>query len=162
VQAANSIEFIAAEIESLPHVDEHATIVTADRETTWAALLRAAEATTAGAGAPRYARLVGCADTEAVGPRPLAVGSAFPGFHVAAAEQPAQLALAGSHRFSDYALVFRLDRLDGGRTRVRAETRAEFPHLHGDVYRALVIGTRMHVLATRRVLAAVKRRAERA
>ena len=159
---ANSINFIAAETESLPHVDEHATIVDADLGATWTALLRAAEKMVAGAGAPRYARLVGCADTEASGPRPLAVGSTFPGFHVDAAEEPSELALAGSHRFSDYALVFRLDRLDGGRTRVRAETRAEFPHLHGVIYRALVIGTRMHVLATRRVLSAVKRNAERA
>jgi hypothetical protein len=161
VRGANSINFIAAETESLPHVDEHATIVDADLEATWSALLRAAEGSVSSAGAPRYARLVGCADTEASGPRPLAAGSTFPGFHVAAAAAPTELALAGSHRFSRYALVFRLDRLDGGRTRVRAETRAEFPHLWGAVYRALVIGTRMHVLATRRILAAVKRNAER-
>jgi len=45
--------------------------------------------------------------------------------------------------------------------RVRAETRAEFPGLQGSVYRALVIGTRGHVLVTRRILAAVQRRAER-
>ena len=74
---------------------------------------------------------------------------------------PAELALAGSHRFSDYALIFRLDPLAGGGTRVRAETRAEFPDLKGAVYRTLVIGTRMHVLVTRRILTAVKRRAER-
>jgi len=152
---------MTAESERLPHVDEHAEIVAADPETTWAALLRAAEASVSAAGAPRYARLVGCADTVASGPRPLAVGSAFPGFHVAAAEAPAELVLAGSHRFSDYALVFRLDRLDGGRTRVRAETRAAFPGLKGAVYRGLVIGTRMHVLVTRRLLGAAKRRAER-
>ena len=107
------------------------------------------------AGAPRFARILGCADTEAAGPRPLAVGSAVPGFHVAAATEPAELALAGSHRFSDYALVFRLEEMDGGRTRVRAETRAEFPHLKGAIYKGLVIGTRMHVLATRRILAGV-------
>jgi len=149
------------ETERLPHVDEHGATIEAGREAAWQALLHVAEATVAGAAAPRYARLVGCADTEASGPRPLAVGSAFPGFHVATAEQPAELALAGSHRFSDYALVFRLEQLDGGRTRLRAETRATFPGLKGAVYRALVIGTRLHVLATRRVLGATKRRAER-
>ena len=42
-----------------------------------------------------------------------------------------------------------------------AETRAEFPHLKGAIYKGLVIGTRMHVLATRRILAGVKRNAER-
>jgi hypothetical protein len=52
-------------------------------------------------------------------------------------------------------------RLDGARTRLRAETRAELPGLAGGVYRALVVRSRVHVLATRRLLAAVKRNAER-
>ena len=147
--------------ERLPHVDEHALVIDAGREATWTALLRVVEGTVSAAGAPRFARILGCADTAAAGPRPLAPGSAVPGFHVAAAEQPAELVLAGSHRFSDYALIFRLEELEEGRTRVRAETRAEFPHLKGAVYRGLVIGTRMHVLATRRILAGVKRSAER-
>jgi hypothetical protein len=56
---------------------------------------------------------------------------AFPGIHVEAAEPGQELALAGSHRFSDCA------------------------------YRALVIGTRGHVLVTNRILSAVRRRAER-
>jgi hypothetical protein len=152
---------MSAEAERLPHVDEHSLVVEAGSEATWEALLRAAEGFVSARGAPRFARIVGCADTEASGPRPLREGSAFPGFHVATATAPAELALAGCHRFSDYALIFRLDELDGERTRVRAETRAEFPGLKGAVYRGLVIGTRMHVLATRRVLASVKRRAER-
>jgi hypothetical protein len=149
------------ESERLPHVDEHATIVAADVDATWEALLRVAEATVSSGGAPRFARLLGCADTSPSGPRPLAQGSVLPGFHVATATAPAELALAGSHRFSSYALIFRLDRLDGGRTRLRAETRAEFPHLKGAIYRGLVIGTRMHVLATRRILDGARRRAER-
>lgn len=68
--------------------------------------------------------------------------------------------LVGSHRFSAYALVFRLDELDDRHTRLRAETRALFPSIKGAVYRALVIGTRGHVLVTRRLLCAVKRHAE--
>lgn len=152
---------MSAETERLPHVDEHDLTVEADRETTWAALLHVAEATVSSAGAPRYARLVGCADTEASGPRPLAAGSAFPGFHVAVAEEPAELALAGSHRFSEYALIFRLEGLPDGGTRLRAETRATFPAFKGALYKGLVIGTRLHVLATGRVLGATKRRAER-
>jgi len=155
------METVSAETERLPYVDEREVMVEAGREATWQALLQVAEATVSSAGAPRYARLVGCADTEASGPRPLAAGSAFPGFHVATAEQPAELALAGSHRFSAYALIFRLGELPGGRTCLRAETRAEFPGLRGAAYRALVIGTRLHVLATRRMLGATKRRAER-
>jgi len=108
------------------------------------------------------ARLLGCADVDSSGPRPLATGSTFPGFHVEAAERPRELALAGSHRFSNYALIFRLERLDATRTGLRAETRAIFPGLKGSAYKALVIGTRGHVLVTRRLLDAAKQRAERA
>jgi hypothetical protein len=147
--------------ELLPHIDEHALVVAADRDASWAALLRVVEASVSAGGAPRFARALGCADVEAAGPRPLAAGSVLPGFHIAAAAAPAELALAGSHRFSNYALIFRLDELDGGGTRVRAETRAEFPELKGAVYKGLVIGTRMHVLATRRILGGVKRNVER-
>jgi hypothetical protein len=148
-------------MEHLPHIDEHSLVVEAGRDGTWESLLRMVEASVSSGAAPRFARILGCADTVPSGPRPLAEGSVLSGFHVAAAESPTELALAGSHRFSSYALIFRLDDLGGGRTRVWAETRAEFPHLKGAVYRALVIGTRMHVLVTRRMLAGVKRNAER-
>ncbi len=147
--------------ERLPHIDEHSLLIEAGREATWEALLRVVEASVSSGAAPRLARILGCADAAASGPRPLAAGSALPGFHVAAAERPVELALAGRHRFSDYALIFRLDELETGSTRVRAETRAEFPRLKGAIYKTLVIGTRMHVLVTRRMLAGVKRNAER-
>jgi hypothetical protein len=147
--------------ERLPHIDEHSVEIAADAEAVWEALLRVAEGSFGSAATARVARLLGCADVGPSGPRPLTTGSVFPGFHVEAAERPTELALAGSHRFSDYALIFRLDHLDGDRTRLRAETRAVFPGLKGDIYRTLVIGTRGHVLATRRILNAVKKRAER-
>jgi hypothetical protein len=82
-------------------------------------------------------------------------------FGVGAGDPPRELILIGAHRFSRYALTFRLDDL-GGRTRLRAETRAEFPGAKGGVYRALVIGTRIHVLATRGMLDRIKAGAERA
>lgn len=107
------------------------------------------------------ARLLGCADVDSTGPRPLVTGSTVPGFHVESAEQPRELALVGSHRFSSYALIFRLDRLDADHALLRAETRADFPRLKGSVYRTLVIRTRGHVLVTRRLLNAAKQRAER-
>jgi hypothetical protein len=153
---------VSASPERLPHVDEHALVIAAGAGASWTALLRVVEGTVAAGAAPRLARVLGCADTAAAGPRPLALGSTLPGFHVAAAERPAELALAGSHRFSSYALIFRLEQAGEARTRVRAETRAEFPQLKGAVYKGLVIGTRMHVLVTRRILAGVKRSAERA
>jgi hypothetical protein len=67
----------------------------------------------------------------------------------------------GSHRFSDYALIFRLEELREGHVELSAETRATFPGLKDSAYRAMVIGTRGHVVVTRRILAAVKRKAER-
>lgn len=42
-----------------------------------------------------------------------------------------------------------------------AESRAAFPRVSGAVYRMLLLGTGGHVLVTRRMLAAVKRSAER-
>lgn len=149
-------------MEPLPHIDEHATEVAAGAEATWEALLRIVEGSFGSSRTGRIASLLGCADVDSSGPRPLATGSALPGFHVELAEPARELALAGSHRFSNYALIFRLDRLDAGRTRLRAETRADFPDFKGSVYRALVIGTRGHVLVTHRLLNATKQRAERA
>jgi hypothetical protein len=148
--------------ERLPYVDEHSTTIESRREATWDALLHVVDGSFASARTAIGARVLGCADVAPAGPRPLAVGSAISGFHVAVAQGPRQLALRGRHRFSDYALIFRLDDLGGNKTRLRAQTRAEFPGLRGSAYRTLVIGTRAHVLVTRRLLGAVKRHAERA
>ena len=71
------------------------------------------------------------------------------------------LALEGRHRYSRYALTFRIDP-DGDGSRLSAETRAEFPGWAGRAYRAGVIGTRGHVVVVRRLLRSVKARAERA
>lgn len=147
--------------ESLPHIDEHATTIDAGAGAVWEALLRVAEGSFSSAATGRFASLLGCADVDASGPRPLAAGSTIPGFRVEAAEPRRELALAGRHRFSEYALIFRLDDLGDDRTRVRAETRAAFPGLRGRAYRSLVIGTRAHVIVTRRLLEAVKSRADK-
>jgi hypothetical protein len=155
-------EGAAGEAAALPYVDEHATELDATPAVVWPALLRTVERMTAGGAGPTYARAVGCADTEAGGPRPLEVGSTVPGFHVAALTPERLLSLRGSHHFSDYELAFRLEPLGGVRTRLVAETRAEFPGVKGRAYRALVIGTRIHVLAIRRTLGAVAHRIERA
>lgn len=143
----------------LPHIDEHRVEIEAPPAAAWSALLRVLDGSFDSASTSKFARLLGCADTAASGPRPLTDGSTVPGFHVEAAKHNSELALRGRHRFSDYALIFRLDELNGDCTRLRAETRAVFPGLRGAAYKALVIGTRGHVLVTRRLLNAVKRRA---
>jgi hypothetical protein len=153
-------EVSAAGVEALPFVDELSTEVGAGPEATWDSLLRVAEGTVSSRAAEPLARLLGAADVGPSGPRPLVEGSAFTGFHVAGAVPERELALAGSHRFSRYSLIFRIEPGDA-ETRLKAETRAEFPGLKGSVYRALVIGTRGHILVTRRILDSVRRRAER-
>lgn len=150
---------IESDPSSLPYVDEHGVEVAAPPEAVWEALCRVAERSFSSPVAARFAGWLGCESTAASGPRPLAEGSALPGFVVARAEPRSQLALVGRHRYSDYALVFRISAEDGA-TRLRAETRARFPGAGGRLYRAAVIGTRGHVLVTMRILGAVKGRAE--
>jgi hypothetical protein len=148
------------ETDRLPHIDEHSLEIGAGTDAVWGALLQVLEGSFGSASTARVARLLGCADVGASGPRPLVPGSVFAGFHVVTADRTRELALAGNHRFSDYALILRLAEQSGDRTLLRAETRATFPGVSGGIYRALVIGTRGHVLVTRRLLGAVKRRAE--
>ena len=124
------------------------------------ALVQVVEASFSFTGTMQIARILGCVDTTASGPRPLDAGSTCPGFHVAAIEERKVLALAGQHRFSRYALIFNLEDRHLKGTKLNAETRAEFPDATGRLYRSLVIGSGGHVFVTRSVLAAVKRRAE--
>jgi hypothetical protein len=126
----------------LPLIDEHAVEVDAPPARVWDAL----DGIGAGPGIPQvYARLIGCDDPT--------------GFHVASSSPPSELVLEGRHRFSTYRLTFRVDDLGGARSRLRAESRATFPGAGGAVYRTLVIGTRAHVLMTRRLLDGIARRA---
>jgi hypothetical protein len=148
------------EIAGLPYVDEHTQIVAADAPAVWQSIGEVLDRSFSEGRLAGYARLVGCPDRTAAGPRPMAEGSAYPGFHVLSATPGRELVLVGRHHFSTYALVFRLDETGPGRTRLRAETRARFPGPVGTLYQLLVIGTRGHALSVRRLLAAVRRRAE--
>jgi hypothetical protein len=152
-----SVGAMSQHLASLPYVDEHAVTIEANRDVSWVALQHMLES----AAPAWFSRVLGCIDTAASGPRPMEEGSTVPGFRVVAADAPHELSLAGRHHFSDYALIFRLDELSEGRTRLRAESRAVFLGFRGGPYRMLLMGTGGHVLATRRMLAAVKRAAER-
>ena len=147
-------------LEEIPHVDEHGVLVLAPREEVWPALLAVAGRSFSRRAAARAARALGCVHTEVSGPIDR-IGSTIPGFIVARVIEPAALALEGRHRFSRYGLIFSLEPTRDERTLLRAETRADFPGLKGRAYRALVIGTRGHILVVNRLLRAVKRRAER-
>jgi hypothetical protein len=145
-------------IERLPFVDEHAVGIEATDREVWDALLATLPRVMDTGFARRFASLIGVEHAAAAGDCGT-IGSTLPGFVVSRAVPPAVLALLGAHRFSRYALIFRIEKSATGAT-LRAETRAEFPGKKGRAYKTLVIGTRGHVLAVRRMLGAVKRRAE--
>ena len=123
---------VSTDDDDLPFVDEHATVVAGTRDQVWEALERYADGVLARAADGTLSRLLG--DPEPAG------------------REPGQrLSLVGRHRFSRYRLEFLLDDV-GVRTRLRARTLAVFPGLHGQVYKTLVIRSRLHVLAVRRML----------
>ena len=78
------------------------------------------------------------------------------GFTLQDAQPPHRYALGGRHWFSTYRLIFVLSDVshDAARpkTRVVAETWAEFPGIKGAAYRFLVISTRAHRVVVRRML----------
>jgi hypothetical protein len=117
-------------MERLPYIDEHATTVAADREETWWALLR-----------------VMCRDPHKPSTVPF-------GFNLDEARPPERFALTGRHPFAVYRLVFELEIAPGSTaaTRVRALTWADFPGVHGKIYRAMVIGTGAHRVVVRQML----------
>lgn len=145
----------------LPCLDEHATTIEAPGHDVWRGLLETLDVTFSGSRAHAYARLVGCVPVRSAGPRPLAVGSTVVGFEVTTAMPGRELVLQGRHRFSTYALVFRIDELGPDRSRLRAQTRAVFPGAAGAIYRQLLLRTSGHVLGVRRLLSGVRHRAER-
>jgi hypothetical protein len=129
-------------VDELPYIDEHVVRVDAPRELVWAALQR--YTTSLLRNGERNPLLV------LLGPEPRA------GFAIAEGVEPRRIILVGRHRFSRYRLVFELTDAPGDGTLVRARSYAAFPGLHGRAYRALVIGTRLHVVATNHMLRAIR------
>ena len=152
---------VSALLDGLPRVDEHAMTIEAGVDAVWAALLDTVDTEFSRAPAAVYARVIGCREHETGGPRPLVGGSTLPGFRVATAQPGAELVLEGRHRFSAYALIFRLEPVGPSRSRLRAETRAAFAGPAGAVYRFVVIGTGGHAFAVRRLLSTVERRSRK-
>jgi hypothetical protein len=111
-----------------PFIDAHSTDVAAPVDEVARALLGSLERSFSKSSAVAYARLVGCADSRASGPRPVTTGSTIPGFRVTSTVPAKELVLEGQHRFASYVLTFDLVELGTGRSRLRAETRARFRH----------------------------------
>jgi hypothetical protein len=147
-------------LEHLPHIDEYGTLVHAPQDVVWQALITTVPGAFSGGMSAHIAGMLGCSETERSG-EPDLIGSTFPGFLVARVIEPAVLAMEGQHRFSRYGLIFSLEPTKDERTLLRAETRADFPGFKGSVYKALVIGSRGHVVVVSRLLGSIKKRAER-
>ncbi len=148
---------------ALTFIDEHSRHVDAPPAAAWDAARAVVDRSFDGSSPVMraFARKVVQAQPAApAGPRPLQRGSDVVGFEVVDAVEGERLALEGRHRFSRYRLEL-LVGPDAGGSCVRALTFAEFPGARGWVYRALVIGSRAHVVAVRRILGAAARRAER-
>lgn len=130
----------------LPFVDEHAITIAAPRDRAWRAL-------------DRYVARALCRTDRRLLDRIL--GTASPGgFSIAASVPSERLALAGRHRFARYRLEFELSDNADSTTRLSARTRAVFPGFRGRLYEWLVLGTRLHVVATRHLLRSIRRECE--
>lgn len=163
-------------MEPLPFIDDHVRVVAAPPERTWSALL-AVVAGMPGRELPKpLVSAWGLERSRRSGDWGAPVpGDTIVGFEVAEVDPRRLLVLRGRHRFSRYELRFVLEPLTGGsltggsrpgepageRVELHARSYAVFPGPLGLVYRTLVIGTRGHVFAVRRLLAQIARRAER-
>lgn len=148
--------------EELPFIDEHSVDISANPDAVWQATIQMVRRSLAGPRAELMAHLLGCNPSTAMEWSCPAPGCTLAGFRVEAAQPPTLIALTGRHRFSQYALTFRVDELNTGLSRVRAETRASFPARRGQLYRAAVIGSRGHRVLVQRMLCDIKRLAEEA
>jgi hypothetical protein len=119
----------------LPYIDAHSLTVNASSDRVWeetAQVTRGWVGHTfprsgiAGAVGPLFARPLGASNVESPPPGP-GVPEAMVGFRVARAERPSLIALEGEHRFSRYALTFRIEPAESSSCIVTAETRAVFP-----------------------------------
>ena len=148
-------------VDALGYLDEHDVVVDARLpDAVWSAVLGMARGTFDGTGARLFARVVGCDPPTPSGWDDPGVGTTIVGFRIVEADRPRRLVVEGRHHFSQYGIVFRIEPAGTG-TRCTIESHADFPGIHGRLYRLAVVGSRGHVFAVRRMLRDIERRAER-
>lgn len=126
----------------LPRMDEHRVSLEAPREAVWEAV-------------ERYARRLANADhrllSAALRTEPRS------GFEVSQEIEGELVELSGRHRFADYRLVFALTEDRPGEVELSAISYAAFLGAGGRLYRALLLGTKAHVLSVRHMLRSIRR-----
>ena len=131
---------------ALRHIDDHELRIDAPVEVVFRALRGYVDDSLARADGHPVARLLGTDPPS--------------GFAITEEVPDRLVRLTGRHRFARYELVFEVAAAAGGSV-LRARSYGVFPGLHGRAYRAAVIGTRGHVVATRHLLWQVRRRVAR-
>lgn len=129
-----------------PFVDEHVTVVHAPRDEVWATLEEFAVRSLTNHRRDLLRRLLGAQPPS--------------GYGVASQTSGSRLELTGRHRFAHYWLVFVLSDSGPGTTRLAALTYASFPGWRGRAYRVVIISSKMHMLAMRRMLRVIRDLAE--
>lgn len=127
---------------SLPLLDEHSATFAASQSAVWQAV-------------SRYARSMAHSDHAVLGR--LLGTEPESGFELAEEVEHEHLVLTGRHRFARYRLVFKLDGESSNSTKLSVLSFAEFPGARGRLYRRLLMGTRGHELAIRRMLHTIGR-----
>ena len=110
----------------IPVIDVHSVEIMAPEERAWQGLINFLARFGSDTTTRALVTMLGCAPRRTSG-LPGVVGSTVPGFEVVQCQPPFSLHLMGGHRFSNYALIFRIEPLGKGRSRVHAESRALFP-----------------------------------
>lgn len=145
----------------LPFVDAWSVDVEASPRTVWDTVLDSMPGPYGSLLLRLWAMVWGADPAEANGLASHVLGAERPGLAVCEVVPPATYALTGRHRFARYQVVFRIDQRGATRSRLTAETFADFQGPAGRLYRAVVIGSRAHALAVRATLHLIRIRAER-
>ena len=145
----------------LPFVDAWSIDIEASPHLVWEAVLATAPGVRPSAALQVLARVWGADPAGSNGLASHVLGAERPGFAVCEVVPPVTYALAGQHRFARYQLVFRIDKLGSGRSRLTAETFAIFPGRAGRLSRMFLMDAKLHALMMWSMVRRLRRRAER-
>ncbi|WP_396625875.1 SRPBCC family protein [Luteitalea sp.] len=144
----------------LPFVDAWSTEISASPRVVWEVVLGMAPGATPSLPYRLWAWAWAADPPASNGLAAHVLGAERPGFAVCEVVPPLTYALAGRHRFARYQVVFRIEQRGAGRSRLTAETYAEFPGWPGRLYRTALLDARLHGVVMWVMVRRVRRRAE--